>query len=135
SLFFSSRRRHTRWPRDWSSDVCSSDLIMSGYEGGLHSVPAHDPGEDPIDAAVAVIRYHRVIAFLEQGEGRRDRAHAAREAKGLLALLEGREALLERIAGRVVAPPVDVVVLDLLGVRRGHVDRRRDRAGPRVRFL
>src|SRR5690625_597894 len=25
-LFFSSRSRHTRWPRDWSSDVCSSDL-------------------------------------------------------------------------------------------------------------
>src|SRR5439155_5586743 len=22
-FFFSSRRRHTRWPRDWSSDVCS----------------------------------------------------------------------------------------------------------------
>src|SRR5437868_14392624 len=26
SLFFSSRRRHTRSKRDWSSDVCSSDL-------------------------------------------------------------------------------------------------------------
>src|SRR5690625_1245847 len=26
-LFFSGRRRHTSWPRDWSSDVCSSDLI------------------------------------------------------------------------------------------------------------
>src|SRR5215510_13919253 len=26
SFFFSRRRRHTRWPRDWSSDVCSSDL-------------------------------------------------------------------------------------------------------------
>src|SRR5690625_6195470 len=25
-MFFSGRRRHTRWPRDWSSDVCSSDL-------------------------------------------------------------------------------------------------------------
>src|SRR5690625_7994777 len=25
-FLFSSRRRHTRWPRDWSSDVCSSDL-------------------------------------------------------------------------------------------------------------
>src|SRR5439155_4718581 len=25
-FFFSSRRRHTSWPRDWSSDVCSSDL-------------------------------------------------------------------------------------------------------------
>src|SRR5207253_6850811 len=28
-FFFSSRRRHTRWPRDWSSDVCSSDLVES----------------------------------------------------------------------------------------------------------
>src|SRR5579885_3774032 len=26
SFFFSSRRRHTRSKRDWSSDVCSSDL-------------------------------------------------------------------------------------------------------------
>src|SRR3712207_7795476 len=25
-FFFSSRRRHTRYWRDWSSDVCSSDL-------------------------------------------------------------------------------------------------------------
>src|SRR5215208_2959557 len=29
-FFFSSRRRHTRWPRDWSSDVCSSDLGNPG---------------------------------------------------------------------------------------------------------
>src|SRR5207253_5452935 len=28
-FFFSSRRRHTRWPRDWSSDVCSSDLLWA----------------------------------------------------------------------------------------------------------
>src|SRR3712207_7642139 len=27
-VFFSSRRRHTRYWRDWSSDVCSSDLII-----------------------------------------------------------------------------------------------------------
>src|SRR3984893_9452525 len=42
-FFFSSRRRHTRWPRDWSSDVCSSDLgpvpgapgdaVMDGHAG------------------------------------------------------------------------------------------------------
>src|SRR5690625_4423231 len=30
-FFFSSRRRHTRWPRDWSSDVCSSDLSASTW--------------------------------------------------------------------------------------------------------
>src|SRR5699024_11651515 len=27
-FFFSSRRRHTRSKRDWSSDVCSSDLML-----------------------------------------------------------------------------------------------------------
>src|SRR5438067_5509743 len=27
-FFFSSRRRHTRSKRDWSSDVCSSDLLL-----------------------------------------------------------------------------------------------------------
>src|SRR6266511_4886210 len=35
-FFFSSRRRHTRFSRDWSSDVCSSDLARR-----LRS----DPGE------------------------------------------------------------------------------------------
>src|SRR6266581_2822550 len=29
-FFFSSRRRHTRWTGDWSSDVCSSDLNGAG---------------------------------------------------------------------------------------------------------
>src|SRR5699024_11607612 len=29
-FFFSSRRRHTRSKRDWSSDVCSSDLFNYG---------------------------------------------------------------------------------------------------------
>src|SRR6266536_1624559 len=28
-FFFSSRRRHTRSTRDWSSDVCSSDLLLA----------------------------------------------------------------------------------------------------------
>src|SRR2546427_11826826 len=34
-FFFSSRRRHTRFDCDWSSDVCSSDLIplRRGYKG------------------------------------------------------------------------------------------------------
>src|SRR5207253_4763687 len=32
----SSRRRHTSWPRDWSSDLCSSDLA-----GRLHCDPSN----------------------------------------------------------------------------------------------
>src|SRR2546430_12498228 len=31
SFFFSSRRRHTRFDCDWSSDVCSSDLSKLAY--------------------------------------------------------------------------------------------------------
>src|SRR5690606_10386061 len=30
-FFFSSRRRHTRFSRDWSSDVCSSDLFFDRH--------------------------------------------------------------------------------------------------------
>src|SRR3712207_7702604 len=40
-FFFSSRRRHTRYWRDWSSDVCSSDLgavTVDGWEPGLRSL-------------------------------------------------------------------------------------------------
>src|SRR5207253_7205766 len=45
------RRRHTRWPRDWSSDVCSSDLVA------LH---LKLPGELSLDDA------HRVASLVEQ---------------------------------------------------------------------
>src|SRR5699024_12083247 len=34
SCFLSSRRRHTRSKRDWSSDVCSSDLSFSDNQHG-----------------------------------------------------------------------------------------------------
>src|SRR2546422_11513348 len=33
-FFFSSRRRHTRCSRDWSSDVCSSDLFEVAFNTG-----------------------------------------------------------------------------------------------------
>src|SRR5271165_1885750 len=34
-FFFSSRRRHTRFSRDWSSDVCSSDLAARPCAGDV----------------------------------------------------------------------------------------------------
>src|SRR5690606_40499469 len=45
SFFFSSRRRHTRFSRDWSSDVCSSDLA-----GGQLGELRRQAGEDLSDA-------------------------------------------------------------------------------------
>src|SRR5690606_40707929 len=41
-VFFSSRRRHTRFSRDWSSDVCSSDLWGTTTELNLWR-PQNDP--------------------------------------------------------------------------------------------
>src|SRR2546429_2714636 len=49
-FFFSSRRRHTRCSRDWSSDVCSSDLRHSRRATALPGAPpdrsAVRPAED-----------------------------------------------------------------------------------------
>src|SRR5215217_9066180 len=47
-FFFSSRRRHTRYWRDWSSDVCSSDLGQQGDDGGVEQQVA-----DALDAQEA----------------------------------------------------------------------------------
>src|SRR5215475_3007337 len=50
-FFFSSRRRHTRFSRDWSSDVCSSDLCPGARRRrptstGASTVPAADPATE-----------------------------------------------------------------------------------------
>src|SRR3712207_8497764 len=56
-FFFSSRRRHTRYWRDWSSDVCSSDLhayrmwVRETYS--LANVPA-----ERLNAVQSAVRYH-----------------------------------------------------------------------------
>src|SRR5690606_16349132 len=49
-FFFSSRRRHTRFSRDWSSDVCSSDLAV----GMATNIPPHNLSE-VVDALIALI--------------------------------------------------------------------------------
>src|SRR6266568_8993731 len=64
-FFFSSRRRHTRWNCDWSSDVCSSDLPLAQVLApvGWHRVPAHQVHEalrDRLD------RRERVVDLMAQ---------------------------------------------------------------------
>src|SRR6266850_6214690 len=72
-FFFSSRRRHTRLQGDWSSDVCSSDLILRRLDGDprldLGAVRAllrggfgsSRAGEDPFDATTACIALARLV--------------------------------------------------------------------------
>src|SRR5690606_39824239 len=40
-FFFSSRRRHTSFSRDWSSDVCSSDLGQKAIEDAMKMAHEH----------------------------------------------------------------------------------------------
>src|SRR5699024_11661006 len=40
--FFSSRRRHTRSKRDWSSDVCSSDLCQGVFRSNCTECDPHN---------------------------------------------------------------------------------------------
>src|SRR6266481_479120 len=47
-FFFSSRRRHTRWNCDWSSDVCSSDLAV--YINTAQEFDGSDAGARPDEA-------------------------------------------------------------------------------------
>src|SRR5690606_40451048 len=54
-FFFSSRRRHTRFSRDWSSDVCSSDLDGRA----LHGMPEQEAvigrlGQGSMDGAATI---------------------------------------------------------------------------------
>src|SRR5439155_16775949 len=58
-FFFSSRRRHTRWPRDWSSDVCSSDLrpLITFVEVAAGGIGLPDPQEGVRQRFATVVEY------------------------------------------------------------------------------
>src|SRR5437868_8667372 len=55
-FFFSSRRRHTRSKRDWSSDVCSSDLYesMVSVKQAVESLPRPEVS-DEFSARIAAL--------------------------------------------------------------------------------
>src|SRR5215469_13882600 len=72
-FFFSSRRRHTRSLRDWSSDVCSSDLALESPEdkGYLADEPSSERGFEQIVGRSAalrrVLREGEVVAPTDSG--------------------------------------------------------------------
>src|SRR5437879_13334615 len=66
-FFFSSRRRHTRYIGDWSSDVCSSDLRPTKDESRKRS--ADERSDDPQDHGAEPA--HRVRAGHKRSEERR----------------------------------------------------------------
>src|SRR2546422_8998582 len=60
-FFFSSRRRHTRCSRDWSSDVCSSDLAYNKRRGEIFQ-----PLQDDIGKALEVYaKAHNINVIID----------------------------------------------------------------------
>src|SRR2546422_1811847 len=85
---FSSRRRHTRCSRDWSSDVCSSDLRRGRLRAlrlQAHLPPLERP--EGVTEALAAVAGALLVALvfvawmlLRQIEGARSQAHEGQES-------------------------------------------------------
>src|SRR5207249_9353951 len=97
----SSRRRHTRSKRDWSSDVCSSDLFEHGLDdeiGGAKPRQIRSPGDAPDNA--------RRLAALEdallRGIGRElaDRGEALCDGRGIAVARSEERRVGEESRGR-----------------------------------
>src|SRR6266481_5717540 len=93
---FSSRRRHTSWNCDWSSDVCSSDLSRAGIHdaGSRIRLDREEGGEER--ARIAEVCTEAVRKRATRGFAPRDR-RAAAHLSGF-----GRSAPLLRLDGVVV---------------------------------
>src|SRR5207253_8449360 len=76
-FLFSSRRRHTRWPRDWSSDVCSSHLSYRSKVAALRGEPESVSTDS--SAACTLDGASGAFAF---SEGRTRRSEERRVGKG-----------------------------------------------------
>src|SRR5690606_40809446 len=82
-FFFSSRRRHTRFSRDWSSDVCSSDLGFDFAAVGLHIGGVFSVGDPELLSFgdnVAHINYYYFTGLFchvghEGGKVRKEKLH------------------------------------------------------------
>src|SRR5690606_39389144 len=71
-FFFSSRRRHTRFSRDWSSDVCSSDLADEDLYGAI---------VEAVHEVMALPKRGDILVFLSGEREIRETANQLRRAE------------------------------------------------------
>src|SRR5437660_12838479 len=91
-FFFSSRRRHTRWPRDWSSDVCSSDLdILPTRKMAEFTVRLGTPAGEIVTRTVEALAANEARTRLER-EGFKVFAVTPPKAHGVASLTRGGSA-------------------------------------------
>src|SRR5690606_39834669 len=68
--FFSSRRRHSRFSRDWSSDVCSSDLTFERLERDVApEIRRYYQTRDPLTGELIQVLYYFWVKTVTTPEG------------------------------------------------------------------
>src|SRR5207247_3255175 len=80
-FFFSSRRRHTRSTRDWSSDVCSSDLRAGDRQSLLSGLDQIERQADQSGLMKTVDRYQQDAFSMVLGGKARERSEERRVGK------------------------------------------------------
>src|SRR3989449_4475593 len=123
-FFFSSRRRHTRCSRDWSSDVCSSDLHWLAHSGRRRIVRRLLPPQRG-EVVLRDIIPHHALGGEPRARGAQRVPHllrpAARDTLGITLVEQRHHLVFEQ-------------VVQLLGIGRiGVLPRRRRRNSPAVR--
>src|SRR4051794_41647995 len=105
-FFFSSRRRHTRWTGDWSSDVCSSDLLpfLSSWRDWFPWGAGHGP----------LGRLRNSPAVWTRYQGGRAGSESPRRLRGPCQI--GRASCRERVEISVVAGAFEEKTGEGLGV-------------------
>src|SRR5882762_406727 len=102
-FFFSSRRRHTRFKCDWSSDVCSSDLLRAVARRAVHRVDACAPRCVAVTVRCMGRRFHPAKSV----GPRPPRAESADDCVDLLVGEHSTGALRKRRHGRSLDPFAD----------------------------
>src|SRR2546429_5230556 len=85
-FFFSSRRRHTRCSRDWSSDVCSSDLLLLSHGRALilYGKRGSQEGAACLSKLPQRFRVSRPLESLPQEKGASARRQPGRDRKSVV---------------------------------------------------
>src|SRR5256885_10917100 len=87
-LFFSSRRRHTRLQGDWSSDVCSSDLIFSISGRGTVVTGRIERGKVKVSEEIEIVGFRatqkKVVTGVEMFKKLLDEGLAGEDRKSVV---------------------------------------------------
>src|SRR5690625_7067102 len=82
TCFFSRTRRHTRLPRDWSSDVCSSELRRKIERQGRQSIEAEEKSIDRAANRSSRGKNRSTVQRIDRGGGKIDRQRSEERRGG-----------------------------------------------------